>query len=179
MTRKVHSKSDPEPIRLICHTTAGNSDFNSLDEYNYATISISRGLAKHLLKFRAEWQRLRKLDDVLYCIELFDYKCLYGAASPLGLRPGKDDDRWYHCAEDPQLDSDMSSTAADTVKITEDGVIWSASPKHGEGYFETPCLKWLDLEHLSRGKVALPECPLEDEEEEEEEEVEDRDDNTG
>jgi len=138
-------------MRMLCRTTDTN------DGYNYATIDIDAERAKELLTLRPLWEQLQKTLPSLYCIEIFD-------ATPEFYESVKFDnlsEDTISAIENSELTEvptsgeelpsygEQHSTCAETLKVTRSGVLWSANPKYGEGYFETQDFTWALLEEIA------------------------------
>ena len=135
---------------LVCATT------DSRGEFNWALLDLTRKRAGELLALRRTWEQVHRNQKSLYCLEIFDNAPIW-LADITGLDEATDEAAqcdWtmlpgtYGCTK-------ASSVAAETMKVTRDGVLWSAAPKHGDGYFETRELSW---KHLKR--IAAGQCPF-------------------
>ena len=136
---------------LYCKTTdlTGGCD--------YARLKLTKVLAKWLLSFRPIFENVRLVSSNLYAIEIFDYEVDYTNDSPGGVfddDPEVSEGTWFAGKTGRRLG--IVEVDVPTVKVTDNGVLWSASPHNGEGYFETPQLSWADLEMFLAGSCPLP-----------------------
>jgi hypothetical protein len=133
---------------LVCLTTDRGDDFR------YALLNLRPMLATSLLRYRSVYERVNDFDSSLYALEFFDNEVDYGS----GLveyddedLEGLGEDGWRYIGKDTIIVGELL-TAVETIKIVNTGVLWSASPKHGEGYFETPEISWEALEEVAAGR---------------------------
>ena len=160
MARTQKTVQPPRAFVLACATT-DQGQF-----YNYAVQSLTLKQARNLLSLRKLWRDVHKKQQQLYGIDIFDYLVEYGpaiaGAEDVETRtdgacraawqrlvlangaPFPDNARIFSGTQYP--------TCADSLTLTGDGIIWSASPKHSEGRFETPVLLWKQLEAVARGR---------------------------
>lgn len=140
-------------MRLLCKTT-DSSDGG----YNYATVDIDVERVKELLTMRPIWDQTQKLLPSLYCLEIFDATPEFYES--VDLDNLSEDDQYRvengEFIEVPTIGEafvpvygEQHSTCVETLRITKDGVLWSASPKYGEGSFETLELSWKRLEEIA------------------------------
>jgi hypothetical protein len=132
-------------VPILITTTSAEAD-----NWGVAELTIDAKLAKKLLSYRRQYARVKKFDERLYVLEFFDGTVRYGDRFE-----NIDDDLeygvWVNGGSDPGLLT-RYQTAAETMKITDYGVLWAASDKHVGGEFETPELSWEDIELLARGE---------------------------
>ena len=133
---------------LICRTSSDN------DYYQCAKLDLGQELARNLLTYRSLAKKAQTFDSQFYCVEFFSYDVVYGECfGTVGhFEPGQ----WLSVSQDPQLDDGWSKVAAPAMRVTKDGILWSASPKHSSGYFETEEIPWDDLEAVVRGEDPFP-----------------------
>ena len=134
-------------MHLICRTTA-DSGF-----YGFAWLNLTPELAQQLPSYRPVFAQVRSHNDRLYCLEFFDHAVDYGGDfKDAKAAAGRDfEEGWWEVAGDPGLTGGWP-TCAETMKVTDDGILWAAAPKHGGDYFETRLLTWEDLEAAARGE---------------------------
>lgn len=133
-------------IWLVCKTT------DLTDMFGRAVMGITPTQAKGLLNYREHWRRVHAFDNTLYCLEFFDSRVEYGEKVNVKL---PEDSAWRQAAEEPELDNTLSRTSAECMMVTGTGILWSASAKHSDDYFETPEISWDDLLAISQGKPAF------------------------
>jgi hypothetical protein len=111
-------------------------------------------LAESLLRYRSVYERVNDFDSSLYALEFFDTEIDYGSSlveyDDEDLE-GLGEEGWRYVGKDTIIVGE-SVTAVETIKVVDTGVLWSASPKHGEGYFETPEISWEELEEVAAGR---------------------------
>ncbi len=138
---------------LVCQTTddTGGCEF--------ATVEMRPEVARELLRYRPLYQQVAAHDASLYCLEFFDGRAVYGSGfDSIGGTDITGSADWYTSQSDPGL-NEVTGVAAATLKVTGQGLLWSASPRHGDGYFETPELTWGQLESLAEGGAPFDEAP--------------------
>lgn len=137
---------------LLCKTTW-------LDDAVYARVELTPEGAAALLAYKAVWEAAAEHDKSLYCVEYFDGRASYFDTVLDGDHlPEDEEEAWGVCPDekDPAGQFDEWRTAVDTLKVLATGVLWSASPKHGDGYLETPEIVWVQLQAVSEGKPFTP-----------------------
>jgi len=138
---------------LVCVTTANDRG------PNYAGIAINKSSASELMQYRDLTVPLIAHDDSFYCIEFFDSSSIRWNDRLIDedLEDSLDSSsEWLRVEQLDDIDQlfDKANSlrlAAETAKITRDGVLWSASPKHSDGYFETQELSWYVIEQIAKG----------------------------
>ncbi len=137
---------------LVCQTT------DDIGGYEFAAVEMTPEVARELLRYRPLYQEVAAHDASLYCLKFFDGRAADG--SGFDHISGTDltgSSGWYASRSDPGLD-EGSDVAAATLKVAGQGLLWSASPRHDNGYFETPELTWGQLESLSEGGAPFDEA---------------------
>jgi hypothetical protein len=113
---------------------------------HFALIELTPEIAAELLKYRSVVEQARKFSDRLHCVEYFESRVTWGDTN---LDIG---DAWVRVpSENAVHGGDEHRVCAETIKITSTGVLWSASPKHSNGYFETEELAWDDIDAVAAG----------------------------
>lgn len=125
---------------IACNTSDEAGDFN------FAYVNMTQALAAVLLGFRKMYKMVAAQSGQLYCLEFFDYSAVYFSRSPYEIG-----DEWVELPDNGELAPNDLVTAGETLKVTEDGVIWNASPKNGSREFETDPLAWRDVEAVAAG----------------------------
>lgn len=136
------------PRTLVCCTVSA-PEFGG---YDYATLELTPKRARRLLGLRAVVALAKTVSDQFYAAEFWDYSVTYGKNA------NHDDDKltdldsgeWGPMAADSRIR--RGRTSAETVQVTDAGVLWTAYPKHGDGQFETVTLTWALLEAVARGE---------------------------
>lgn len=129
----------PTSIYLVCQTTEPGL---------YAVLHLTVVLAQTLLGYRPHFDGIKKDDDQIYCIEYFDWTLLY-VDDLLDVDTSEVDfeqECWFLHDGEPRTYPAVVSVS--TVKVLDNGILWSASPKHTDGYVETPVLTWESLEEF-------------------------------
>lgn len=135
---------------LYCETVCDDSES---DWVQYATVSLTPEDAAELLSYRDEWKRAATKNNRLCALEYFDYRAQYGrcefdtldeSGDPV-LKPG------YWERFEGALHFSPERTAAETMCVTETGILWKAYLKYGGGQFETEKLDWDTLARIARG----------------------------
>lgn len=130
-----------QTLHLVCLTT------DKLGTFDHALLVLKPTLARQLLEYRPVYRYVHDHDSTLFCLEFFDSTVQYGSLfEHLEIDEEITDGKWLSCSGDPKLSAYPVEAA--TLKITGTGVLWSASPKNGEGYFETPEITWEQLEDI-------------------------------
>lgn len=153
-------------LRLACRTSGDTEG-----SYDYARLDLSPLGARRLLAYRPVFARVKEHDDRLYCLEFFDYEVSYGSSlGGDGIEDG-DEKEWHSIPAEVEMSGysgDHTRAAAETMKVTADGVLWCAHAKHGDGAFETPEISWAALNKVAAGENPFPPPVPEDGEDEEE-----------
>jgi hypothetical protein len=136
---------------LVCQTSS------SIGVYDYAALVISPATARAFIdKYRPAWHAIEKIDPSLYCLEFFDGRVTWGAMSrDVAVAALSDGEDWIEVETPGDVDTvvlEEGSVAAECMMVTKDGILWSASPKHSDGYFETKEISWEELEAIAGGK---------------------------
>jgi hypothetical protein len=130
---------------ILITTTSADAD-----AWGVAELRIDAPLARRLLDFRAHYAAVKKFDERLYALEFFDGSVRYGDRFE-NIHEDLEAGFWTDGGARPGLAKRRKArTAAETMKITDQGILWSASDKHAGGEFETPELAWTDIEALAR-----------------------------
>jgi len=139
-------------MRLFC----GTSDSNSYCDY--ALVEVTPEQARKLIDtYKPLYEHVNNVDSTLYRLEFFDGTPTWANATNAAVY-GVDFDNteWYAAGEGVTAghnDADRDPrTAASCMSVTNDGILWSASPKNSDGHFETPELSWEDLEKIAAGE---------------------------
>lgn len=132
-------------MHLICRTTA-DSYF-----YGFTWLELTPEVARRLLSYRTFFEQVRGHDGRLYCLEFFDNTVAYGKGFTSAAIEDVGSGCWQEVPGDPGLLAGWP-TCAETLKVTDSGVLWSASPKHSDGSFETEEIAWDDLDAAARGE---------------------------
>src|ERR1019366_3689780 len=106
-------------LTLICDTYGPG---NALP---YAVLRITDKDAVNLLQLRKVFQSVSKRALTLYCLEIFDYRISYYAYSGTESFP---ESMWQTVPADTSFVEEQQ-TAAPTMKVTKDGILWVAQPK--------------------------------------------------
>lgn len=138
-------------MKLFC----GTSDSRGYCEW--ASTEITPAQARKLIDtYRPLFDHAKTVNSLLYCLEFYDSINWANTTNADTDRADFDNTQWYAVGDKVEVGSDDDlrnpRVAAETMKVTSGGILWSASPKHSDGYFETPELSWDDLEQITLGK---------------------------
>lgn len=114
-------------------------------EYEYAVVSLSPEYVAWIKQWMALARILKQANDSFYGLELFDYHVSYYKTLPddyeveesghfAGPFPDVDGEMWM------EVFGEEMRTAASTIVITDDSVVWRTNHKHSSGTLETDTL---------------------------------------
>jgi hypothetical protein len=145
--KKFHlSLPRPHGILVGCTTT------DSTGYFDYAFIELDEKLAKYLLGLKDLFDYALTKDSSLYCVECFDGAATWCDSAQVELP----DQKWHQInGSDLWMEESDNKVTAETIKATNGGVLWSASPKYSDGYFETRELSWDLIQRFANGEKDL------------------------
>lgn len=156
-TPKKPKKEEPV-FSLLCVTTDSES------YAQYAEIQITASLVRRWLDhFRPLYRLVARKNPSLYCLEFWD-SVIWGndvRYADTGTDELCSGGEWFLAPDGVEVidpggeDDPQVRMTAETMHVTKTGIFWSASPKHGDSYIETPELTWKVLEQLAKGKIPL------------------------
>jgi hypothetical protein len=88
----------------------------------------------------------------LYCLEYFDWRVQYGRTLKNDVLNESLDHEWKQSDQEYPKLNEWNKVSAPTLKVTQDGCLWAAYPKHGTQEFETPRITWGEIEAVARGE---------------------------
>lgn len=147
-----------EELVLVCQVGGGES----LGHPSHFLVGLCRDFANLLASLRRAFTAAQSTAGMdVYCLEVFYGSGEWGTVA--GWTPAKD--CWWERVPLAVTCSRQESVELETIKVTEEGVIFSACWHNGgmNDYFETPVLPWgtiTTVEKTERGKLPDNIAPL-------------------
>lgn len=140
--------------RFLTRCYSSDEDFNA--DCDYAEVTLDRSLAKQILARRKAFLALKKVDrsalETYYWNGMASY-LRYSDDSPLTsdqtTRLG--DGSVLRIPIKQDLKMEAQPMECDQMIITEDGVRWTAIPKHTGLYITTASIPYEDVEKVAKG----------------------------
>lgn len=127
--------------KLLCLT-------NNSELCEHAVLTVDSALAKKFLTFREAFLRVKPMPmlQTIYCIEVWGSWCEWGCVTNYIGTGDWEVDTPPHVL---QVQHGNRCVELETVKISNDGLVFSAACKHDMRYFETAVLPWAVIRNLA------------------------------
>lgn len=131
-------------IMLVAHANDPRDDGP-----RHVALEVTQAFALYLANLHDAYKELARKVDGLFCFEVWNGTPNWGRIR--GFEP-EETGKWYVSGNGDAAFVEEESVELETVKVMDDGVMFSAALKNDESgvYSESPILSWTDVERMAK-----------------------------